>query len=187
MKRLVPFMLLLTLLIGGCSEPLERGKHVREFSFTDQDGKPFHSESLNGTPWIADFIFTNCTTICSTLTSEMADVQKDLKDRGIDVNFVSFSVDPENDTPRALKDYIANFTEDESNWHLLTGYSQQEIEAFAREEFQSFVLKHESSTQVVHGTNFYLLDGEGYIIKEYNFSNESFKEELAADLKRLKH
>ena len=102
------------------------------------------------------------------------------------MNFVSFTVDPDTDTPTVLKDYIANFTDDESNWHFLTGYSQQQFEAFAREEFQTFVLKHKSSTQVVHGTNFYLLDSEGYILKEYNFSNESYKEELLADLKRMK-
>lgn len=186
MKRLFPFMLLLILCISGCSAPLERGKLVRDFSFTDQNDDTFSTSDLTGTPWIADFIFTNCTTVCSTLTHEMADLQAELKQQDIDMNFVSFSVDPEVDTPEALKNYIANFTDDDSNWHLLTGYSQQEIEAFAREEFQTFVLKHESSTQVVHGTNFYLLDDEGYMLKEYNFSDESYQEELLADLKRLK-
>ena len=186
MKRLIPFMLLLIVLASGCGEPLERGKQVREFTFTDQNNQPFSSKELIGTPWIADFIFTNCTTVCPTLTSEMADLQAVLKDKDIDMNFVSFSVDPEVDTPAVLKNYIANFTVDESNWHLLTGYKQLEMEAFAREEFQTFVLKHESSTQVIHGTNFYLLDSESYVLKEYNFSNESYQEELLADLGRLK-
>lgn len=186
MKRLIPFILLLLVLIGGCSEPLERGNQVREFIFTDQHNQPFDSKTLAGTPWIADFIFTNCTTVCPTMTSEMADLQAVLKDNNLDMNFVSFTVDPEVDTPAVLKKYIANFTDDESNWHLLTGYTQLEMEAFAREEFQTFVLKHESSTQVVHGTNFYLLDSEGYVLKEYNFSNESYQEELLADLKRMK-
>ncbi|PID02295.1 cytochrome c oxidase assembly protein [Sporosarcina sp. P2] len=186
MKRLIPFMLMLIVFVSGCSEPLERGKQVREFTFTDQHNQPFNSKYLSGSPWIADFIFTNCTTVCPTLTSEMADLQAELKDRDIEMNFISFSVDPNTDTPAVLKDYIANFTDDESNWHLLTGYTQLEFEAFAREEFQTFVLKHESSTQVVHGTNFYLMDSEGYMMKEYNFSNESYKEELLADLKRLK-
>lgn len=186
MKRLIPLMLLLVVLISGCSQPLERGKLVRDFTFTDQNDKSFSSKDLVGTPWIADFIFTNCTTVCPTLTNEMANLQAVLKEQDIDMNFVSFSVDPEIDTPEVLKNYIANFTDDESNWHLLTGYSQNEIEAFSREEFQTFVLKHESSTQVVHGTNFYLLDEEGYVLKEYNFSNESYQEELLADLKHLK-
>ncbi|WP_153730783.1 SCO family protein [Sporosarcina obsidiansis] len=185
MKRLFPFVLLMIFFLFGCSEPLERGKQVREFSFTDQNGKPFGTEQLAGTPWIADFVFTSCNTICPTLTSEMAKLQKLMDDEGIDVQFVSFSVDSEVDDPVALKLFIDNFTDDESNWHLLTGYSQQELEAFAREEFQTFVLKHESSTQVVHGTNFYLLDSQGYIMNEYNFSNETYREELLKDLKRL--
>ncbi|PIC65128.1 cytochrome c oxidase assembly protein [Sporosarcina sp. P13] len=185
MKRLAPALLAVLLLVVGCSEPLERGKQIRDFTFTDQNGEPFGTEQTSGRPWIADFVFTNCTTICPALTSEMAELQKILKEQGIDVQIVSFSVDPEVDTPATLKAYIANFTADESNWHLLTGYSQPEIEAFAREEFQTFVLKHESSTQVVHGTNFYLLDAEGTIRKEYNFSNESYQKELLADMKRL--
>ncbi|MEK4025572.1 SCO family protein [Sporosarcina sp. FSL W7-1283] len=186
MKRLTPFILLIVLLLSSCSEPLERGKKVRDFTFIDQNGESYGTEQLAGTPWIADFIFTSCTTICPTLTSEMASLQKMLKEEGLDVQFVSFSVDSEVDEPAVLKKYISNFTDDESDWHLLTGYSQSELEAFAREEFQTFVLKHDSSNQVVHGTNFYLMDSESYILKEYNFSNEMYKEELRKDLKRIK-
>lgn len=186
MKRLAPIFLVLLLVLTGCGEPLEKGKQLRDFTFTDQNGQAFGNEQTKGTPWIADFVFTNCTTICPALTSEMAQLQELVKAQGIDVSFVSFSVDPEVDDPATLKNYIAKFTDDESNWHLLTGYSQKEIEAFAREEFQTFVLKHESASQVVHGTNFYLIDADGYIRKEYNFSNESYKEELLAHIKRLK-
>ncbi|WP_301108718.1 SCO family protein [Sporosarcina sp.] len=186
MKRLLPILLLSILLLASCSEPLERGKQVRSFSFTDQNGDAFGTEQLKGKPWIADFVFTSCTTICPTLTSEFASLQNLLKKEGIDVQLVSFSVDSEVDDPATLKSYIANFTTDETNWHLLTGYSQQELEAFAREEFQTFVLKHDASTQVVHGTNFYLMDSEGYIMKEYSFSNETYQDELLKDLKRLK-
>ncbi|WP_240315697.1 SCO family protein [Sporosarcina sp. PTS2304] len=185
MERLIPLLFALLIITAGCSEPLERGKQVRDFTFIDQNSHSFGKEQVVGTPWIANFVFTNCTTICPTLTSEMAGLQELLKQQGLNVQFVSFSVDPEVDSPEVLKEYIAKFTDDENNWHLLTGYTQQEIEAFAREEFQTFVLKHDSSTQVVHGTNFYLLDREGFIRKEYNFSNESYQKELLADLKQL--
>lgn len=186
MKRLISILLLLSVLLAGCGSTLERGKQVRMFSFTDQNGNSFGSEQLAGGPWIADFVFTSCNTICPSLTAEMTKLQTLTKEKGIDVDFVSFTVDPEVDHPAKLKEYLSRFTDEESNWHMLTGYTQAEIEAFAREEFQTFVLKHESSTQVVHGTNFYLLDSEGYIIKEYNFSDESYREELMNDLKRLK-
>lgn len=185
MKRLISILLMISVLLAGCGGTLERGKQIRPFSFTDQNGNSFGSEQLAGKPWIADFVFTSCNTICPALTSEMAKLQKLLNENGTDLNFVSFTVDPAVDDSENLKDYMSGFTDDETNWHMLTGYSQEEIEAFAREEFQTFVLKHESSTQVVHGTNFYLLDSEGYIIKEYNFSNESYREELMKDLKRV--
>lgn len=182
MKKLCIALLLLVL--AGCSsEP--GGKAVRAFSFTDQHGNSFGSEQLADGPWIADFMFTNCSTVCPALTAEMASLQKLIAEEQLDAQFVSFSVDPAFDSPDVLKQYIGSFTDDDSNWHLLTGYTQQEIEAFAREEFETFVLKHESNTQVVHGTNFYLLDSSRRIVGEYNFSNAQYKEQLIDDLKRI--
>lgn len=52
---------------------------------------------------------------------------------------------------------------------MLTGFSQEEIETFAREEFKTIVQKPKTSTQVIHSTNFYIVDDEGYILNEYNY------------------
>lgn len=179
-------VLLLAVSLAGCSEPLERKQKVSSFQFTDQNGHPFGTEQLDGSIWIADFVFTNCNTVCPTMTIEMAELQQQLEKKSLDVELVSFSVDPELDTPDVLKKYIKQFTDDESNWHLLTGYSQEDIESFAREDFQSIVLKHDASSQVLHGTNFYLIDQEGYVINEYNFIEEAYMEDLLKDIEKLK-
>ena len=93
----------------------------------------------------------------------MADLQKKFKEEGIQVEFVSFTVDPTVDSPEVLKEYIHQFTDDETNWHILTGYTQEEIEVFAREQFQTIVQKPSSSNQVIHGTNFYLINQQGIL------------------------
>ena len=77
------------------------------------------------------------------------------KDEGLDVRFVSFSVDPEVDTPQKMKDYATKFGADFSNWDFLTGYKQAEIEKFALDQFKMIVKKPQEDPQVIHGTYFF--------------------------------
>lgn len=184
-NRFYIFLPLLLLLLAACGTAANPGRELDSFSFTDQNGKPFGTEELKGHIWIADFVFTNCETVCPPMTLEMAELQKIAKDKGLDVQFVSFTVDPEVDQPAVLKEYIQSFTEDESNWHFLTGYSQSEIEIFASGQFQTIVQKPKTSNQVIHGTNFYLVDPNGNLIGEYNFVNDAFQKDLFKEIKRL--
>lgn len=90
------------------------------------------------------------------MTSNMTKLQQQLKDEGIkDVEFVSFSVDPEIDKPDVLKKYGDQFNVDYGNWHFLTGYGQEEIEQFALDNFKTIVKKPEAEDQVIHGTSFF--------------------------------
>lgn len=84
-----------------------------------------------------------------------------------------------------LEEYIQQFTNNETNWHMFTGYSQEAIEIFAREQFQTIVQKPESSNQVIHGTNFYLVDDQGYVLNEYNYIDESYVEEMIKEIKEV--
>ena len=67
------------------------------------------------------------------MSHKMSELQTAFKEQGIEVEFVSFTVDPDIDTPEVLKDYVGQFSDDDSNWHLLTGYSQDAIEKLAIE------------------------------------------------------
>jgi protein SCO1/2 len=158
---------------------------VKSFTYTDQTGKPFGTEDLKGKVYVADFIFTNCQTVCPPLTANMARLQKMAKEEGLDVQFVSFSVDPAVDTPEKLKAFAEKFTEDQSNWHFLTGYSQQEIEEFAKNSFRMLVDKPDTSDQVVHGTSMYLVDKNGKVMKSYNGLKKTPYEEILNDIEIL--
>ena len=68
-----------------------------EFSLVDQEGAPTSKASLRGRVWIANFIFTRCTSVCPTLTARMRALQRKLPNP--ELRFVSFSVDPEHDPP----------------------------------------------------------------------------------------
>src|SRR5690625_7542927 len=84
-------------------------------------------EDLNGSWWVADFVFTNCTTVCLPMSTNMSALQDKLAEENIDVQLVSFSVDPDYDQPEVLREYAEDYEADLSNWTFLTGYDFQTI------------------------------------------------------------
>ncbi|MEC0697894.1 SCO family protein [Bacillus haynesii] len=160
---------------------------VQSFSFQNQDGKAVSLESLNGQVWVADFIFTNCKTICPPMTSHMAELQKQMEEENLQARIVSFSVDPENDTPEKLKKFADNYPLSFQNWDFLTGYSQEEIEKFALKSFKSIVKKPEDEDQVIHQSSFYLVDQNGKVVKDYDGAKNTPYDEIIADIKTLEN
>lgn len=184
MKKTIVVFIFMTLIVSGCGLGKEKEYQMKSFTFTNQNGENFGTEQLKDKVWIADFIFTSCETVCPPMTAGMAALQKQLKEENLDVQLVSISVDPDVDTPEKLKEFMQKFSKDESNWNMLTGFSQKEIETFAREEFQSLVQKPESSDQVIHGTNFYLVNRHGEIVDDYSFTQGKQFQELISDVKK---
>jgi protein SCO1/2 len=176
--------------ISGCSDNgnpnvPEDATKVQAFTFTNQQGEPFGLENLKGKVWMVDFIFTNCETVCPPLTANMSKLQEMAKEKGLDVEFVSFSVDPEYDTPEKMLAYGEQFQADFSNWNYLTGYTQKEIEKFAQESFRAIVQKPESTDQVIHTTSYFLVNQDGYVIKSYNGLEDTPYEEMIKDIEDL--
>ncbi|WP_421383812.1 SCO family protein [Bacillus salacetis] len=181
------------LLITACTsqEDIEQSfpmsMEVEEFSAVNQDGEAVTLEDIEGDIWIADFIFTNCDTVCLPMTANMSQLQKKLKDSGLEkeVKLISFSIDPEHDTPEALTEYSQRYDADLNQWSFLTGYSQEEIELFANRSFNTPAAKAEGSNQFVHGTSFYLVSENGTVLKQYEGVSDPPFEEIISDIKKL--
>jgi protein SCO1/2 len=93
-----------------------------DFALTSQDNQPVTLQDFRGKVVAVTFIYTSCPDTCPLLTMKMAQVQDDLGPRfGTKVAFVSITVDPERDTPEALKDYAEAFDADPAGWAFLTG------------------------------------------------------------------
>ena len=181
---------ILTVFLSSCgTSKIENSLNydVQSFSFQNQDGKTVSLESLKGQVWVADFIFTNCKTICPPMTSHMAELQKQMEEENLQARIVSFSVDPENDTPEKLKKFAANYPLSFQNWDFLTGYSQEEIEKFALKSFKSIVKKPEDEDQVIHQSSFYLVDQNGKVVKDYDGAKNTPYDEIIADIKTLEN
>ena len=92
---------------------------LKQFTLTDQAGQPFDSDSLKGKVWVGSFFFTNCPAICWRMNQALAGLEQ----TGAigDVDYVSITCDPENDTPAALAKYAEHFKADRERWKFLTG------------------------------------------------------------------
>lgn len=99
-------------------------REVADFAFTNQLGESLDRSDLKGKIWIANFIFTSCAAECLVLTSRLAELQMQFKDFE-DVAFVSFSVDPQTDTPERLRIYSDRWHADSERWQFLTGDSSE--------------------------------------------------------------
>ncbi|WP_439116616.1 SCO family protein [Metabacillus litoralis] len=177
------------LIITGCGnsttikDPLNF--EIQSFQFTNQNGESVSLDDLKGQVWVADFIFTNCETVCPPMTAHMKELQSKAKAEDLDVRMVSFSVDPKVDTPEKLKEFAANYSITYDNWDFLTGYEQKEIEDFAMESFKTIVQKPQDSDQVIHVSNFYLIDKNGVIMKDYSGVTDTPYDQIIADIKTL--
>ncbi|MCD7033467.1 SCO family protein [Metabacillus sp. GX 13764] len=172
------------LLLSSCQPPFGEGK-VAEFRYTDQSGRPFDKKELENKVWIADFIFTSCKTVCPPMTANMRALQSMAEEKRIPIQIVSFSVDPDVDTPEKLKEFSRKFQVKENNWHFLTGYKNEEISQFARDSFKTIVKKPENEDQVIHGTSFYLVDKKGRVSKNYSGTGKVPFEQILSDVQKL--
>ncbi|AUO10792.1 SCO family protein [Priestia megaterium] len=182
------FLLLIScMMLTACGSKIENPLNWKmdSFSYVNQDQKKVGLSQLKGKVWVANFIFTSCETVCPPMTAHMAKLQKMAKDEGLDVRFVSFSVDPEVDTPPKMKDYANKFGADFSNWDFLTGYKQAEIEKFALDQFKMIVKKPQEDPQVIHGTYFFLIDKDGVVQKSYQGVTDPPYEDMLKDIKTL--
>lgn len=180
--NVLSIFLVMTLLLAACGTSADEGIpdatawKLGNFSYTNQDGEDFALNDMQGDITIASLIFTNCTTVCSPITANLAKLQRMSKEEGLDVHFLSYSVDPEVDSPEKLKEFGERFEADFTKWNFLTGYSQKEIEDFGPKNFKTIVAKPKNGGEVVHGTSIYLIDQEGVIVKSYNGLDVPFEE-----------
>jgi len=149
---------------------------VGAFQLTDQSARPFDSRQLNGKVWIADFIFTRCAGPCPTMSAVMRRFTEQLS--GLDqVRFVSFSVDPDYDTPERLAEYGVRFHADPNRWFFLTG-NKTAIYDLAEKKFRLSAADTDPALRsphtISHSSKFVLIDKAGKI-RGYYDSGEPFQ------------
>ncbi len=117
---------LLQSLVMRAPEPVAS---LGEWRLTDQDGNTISNDTLRGTVWVASIFFSRCATVCPPQQEAMGKLLRHVDDlRATDkppIKLVSFTVDPEFDTPQALTAYAKRLGVDEQVraglWSFATG------------------------------------------------------------------
>ena len=158
------------------------------FEFTNQDGKVFGSEQLRGKVWIANFIFTRCVLSCPVQTSHMAKLQQHLAQSAgwHDIALVSFSVDPEFDTPEVLTEYGTQYGADFAHWRFLTGHRSL-IWDLSKNGFKLPVEERpmEVGLPLFHAPHLVLVDRQLRIRGFFNGMTEEEFEQISDDVERI--
>ncbi|ANM29483.1 hypothetical protein ABI59_07635 [Acidobacteria bacterium Mor1] len=203
-----PLLLLILALVAfsGCSGDKEEGTDkpqnasndsgleilvdLPDFSLTDQKGNSFGSADLEGRVWIAGFIFTRCGSVCPQLTGRMEVVQGDLIHElsTFGTHLVSFSVDPEYDTPEVLSAYADKYGAMGDHWTFLTG-TRDEIWQLSENGFKLGVGEAPDNAEmpIFHSEKLVLVDGEGRVRGFYDGTDRASVETLILDVRKLLH
>jgi len=171
---------------------------IADFSFINQNNETVINDSLNGNIYIANFFFTSCPTICPVMTKNMAYVQSKLSVYP-NIKFLSHTVDPLNDTPERMLDYVNNLKAKNvninlSNWDFVTG-NKDELYAIAKSYFVNVSMDSLAPGGFLHSEYFVLIDKEGRVrsgidqnnnvVGVYDGTNDAQMKDLVNDVKVL--
>lgn len=199
-KRLLPAVLvgvlalgLVGLVVWRATGPRESTKvelpvlsQVPAFDFVSQEGTAFSSKTLEGQVWVANFIFTRCPNICPKFTAKMGALQDRSAAELGQLKLVSFTVDPEHDTPEVLKAYGQKHRANFDRWSFLRG-ERAELEKVVREGMMQPMDPGDGVdlNSVVHGSYFALVDRQLRVRGVYRFTEANAVDEVLRDAKIL--
>jgi len=157
--------------------------NVPDFQLTNQNGQAFGSAQLTGKIWIADFVYTTCPGPCPMISGRMSELQKPLEKT--DVHLVSFSVDPEKDTPEVLRRYSEQLQAEAGRWDFLTG-PKSAIYKVSHDGFKLAMSDGSDAQGIpVHSTRMVLVDRHGQIRGYYDAVDPEAITKLLADTNHL--
>lgn len=158
---------------------------IPAFSYLNQDSVRITSKSMKGKVWVANFFFTSCPSICPPMISQMKRLSILTKDLSKEVQFMSFSIDPNHDQPSVLRAYIKNNGITAKNWMFFTGNEA----ATHRLGVEHFMVHADQDPLAAggfaHSDGMVIVDKEGYVRGIYRGTQTEQVDLLEKDLRKL--
>lgn len=150
------------------------GDDVPDFAFTNQDSKRTSIKRYRGKVVLVTFIYTRCPfpDFCPRVSSNFAEIDKQLTadpDLGAHLHLLSVSFDPEQDTPKVLRDYAFSV----AHTHDPTLFRRWEFAAPSSAElprvadFFGLIAKPEGGL-ITHNLSTTVIGPDGKIMKWYH-------------------
>lgn len=211
METKITFYALILLLVFSCTEKRKEhvlpfighydveykkveGKEVMDtvyptipaFKFLNQDSIWIESKQMKGKIWVANFFFTSCPTICPKMTAQMKRLAIKNKDLEKEIQFMSFSINPDRDKPSVLRRFIKHHGIEAKNWYFFTGQKEEDVHFLGDQNFLVNAREDMGSEGgYAHSEAFVLVDKEGYIRGMYNGTDTKEVDKLSKDLRTL--
>jgi protein SCO1/2 len=149
------------------------------FRLTDQNGRTVTEQDFKGAPFLVFFGFTHCPDVCPTTLFEVSEILRTLGPDAARVKVAFITVDPERDTPTALKDYLSSFDP------LMAGLNGEPAAIAAVAKAYRVYYKKvplDEGYTMDHTAIVYLMDKDGNFVSPFNLKRTT--EAAAADLRR---
>jgi protein SCO1 len=130
-----------------------------DFRLVDRTGKTVTRRDLIGEVWLAEFIFLRCQASCPKMYSAMDAIRAKVPE----ARYVSFTVDPEHDTPEEMAKKLPTLGLDQPGWWWLSGASREEMQRVAH----GFLRPASTTEEIVHSEHFFLVDRYGRVRGSY--------------------
>jgi protein SCO1 len=150
------------------------------FKLIDQNGKPITDADLKGRPFLVFFGYTHCPDVCPTTLFEVSEVMRVLGTDADRAGALFITVDPERDTPAAIKDYLSSFDP-----HLRGATGDRAAIDAAEKAYRVYAKKIPTANgdySMDHTALVYLMDKQGRFVAP--FSLKRSPEDAAAELRR---
>jgi protein SCO1/2 len=150
------------------------------FQLVDQDGQPFSDQNLRGKSFLVFFGYTHCPDVCPTTLFDISEIMRRLGPDADRTAALFITVDPERDTPTALKDYMTSF---DPHVRGLTGDAAA-VAAVAKayRVYYKKVPLEGGDYSMDHTAIVYLMDAQGRFVAP--FSMKRTADVAAADLRK---
>jgi protein SCO1 len=150
------------------------------FKLTDQNGREVTDGQLKGKPFLVFFGFTHCPDVCPTTLFEVSEILRALGPDADRTGALFITVDPERDTPAAMKDYLSSFDP-----HLIGLTGDPAAVAAVAKAYRVYYKKvplEQGGYTMDHTAIVYLMDKEGRFLSPFSLKRPA--EAAAADLRR---
>ena len=189
MARLVKYLwvvfvlvvaLAVTGVIGFWLRKSSRYERVPDFNLVERSGQPLGRKDLLGKVWVGEFVFTRCAGACPVMVSRMMSLYKKVPEAA----YVSFTVDPVNDTPEVLRAYVKNNSLP-PEWLFGTGTYDQ-IQDLAKNGFKLSMGPGSSADEpIIHSDRLVIVDRYGRQRASISTANLDALSVMEAELRRV--
>ncbi|MCZ7592993.1 MAG: SCO family protein [Kiritimatiellae bacterium] len=144
------------------SELPDESLYQLDSTWTNAEGAPIHLSDLRGPHRIVAMFYSTCTHVCPLIVSNMKRIEREVP-ADANIEFTLFSLDPERDTPKALREFAQRQKITAPNWKVLAASqdSVRELSAVLGVNYRT-----EADGEIAHSTQITLLDHDGRIVAQ---------------------